>query len=519
MSDHDVGRTSAWRFPSILLLIGALFVAQGLYYARTLVPVPDGVQYLLVGAKALRGELSIFDDRLPGNRLPLPFYVLGATQLAGPNLLAARWLNVGFGLAALVLTALLARRLAGTTPAILAALFLATQGVVVAYYSYESYPAFAALCLMVCLVVLMGGDSTARRLGGTALVGLLFLVRSNLWPIIPCLLAYALWRARALAERAALVGAVVVPPMIFLAWDPSHLKVLAYVPLLRRLVAPLGYVSVFVIDARETLAPAAQLWEVARLARRYEFWVLASAVLVLVTAWRAARGDRAGWTRGTSGALAAIFACSLGALFTMYSWNFRWIGLYFLPYAPLVALLLGVGYAELVARARRRWIIGALLVCLLAPPLYVVRNPLLPSGEALAADPLGAAQRAAARLRAMVPADARVFFYGLNVLYYLAELPPTYIQQAYTPNQLARIPMDDTVLRRSGIVTAAEMRHWLSRDADYVVIDTTFLEGETPYFGDAEKEMMVLLERHFEAVGRVTEYPSDVHTVYKRRDR
>src|SRR6267143_1788628 len=127
MSDHDVGRTSSRRFWFLLALIGALFVAQGIYYARVLVPVHDGIQYLLVGSRAHRGELSIFDDRLPGNRLPLPFYVLGATQLAGPNLLAARWLNVGFGLAALVLTALLARRLAGTTPAILAALFLATQ--------------------------------------------------------------------------------------------------------------------------------------------------------------------------------------------------------------------------------------------------------------------------------------------------------------------------------------------------------------------------------------------------------
>lgn len=519
MSDHDVGRTSAWRFPSALLLVGVLFVAQGFYYARTLVPVPDGVQYLLVGAKALRGEVSIFDDRLPGNRLPLPFYVLGATQLAGPNLLAARWLNVGLGLLTLALTAALAHRLAGKAAAMLAALFLATQGVVVAYYSYESYPAFAALCLMVCLVVLVGGDSTARRLGGTALAGLLFFVRSNLWPVIPCLLAYALWRARTLAERAALVGAVVVPPLIFLAWDPSHLKVLAYVPLLRRLVAPLGYVSVFVIDARETLPLAAQLWEVARLARRYEFWVLASGGLVLVTVWRAARGYRVGWTSGTPGALAAIFACSLGALFAMYSWNFRWIGLYFLPYAPLVALLLGIGWGELLARARVPWVVVVVLAGLLVPPMYFVRSPLLPSGQILAGDPFGAAHRAAARLRTMVPADARVFFYGLNVLYYLAELPQTYLQQVYTPNQFARIPMDDSVLRRSGIVTAAEMRHWLSRDADYVVIDTTFLQGEMPHFGDTEKEMMVLLERHFEVVGQVTEVPSNVHTVYKRRSR
>ncbi|PYM91702.1 MAG: hypothetical protein DME04_18045 [Candidatus Rokuibacteriota bacterium] len=519
MSDHDVGRTSSRRFWFVLVLIGALFVAQGLYYARTLVPVHDGVQYLLIGAKVLRGELSIFDDRLTGNRLPLPFYVLGMTQLAGPNLLAARWLNVGFGVLILVLTALLARRLAGTTAGILAALFLATQGVVVAYYSYESYPAFAALCLMLCLVVLMGGDSTAHRLGGTALVGLLFLVRSNLWPVVPCLLAYALWRARSLAERAALVGAVVVPPLIFLAWDPSHLKVLAYVPLLRRLVAPLGYVSVFIIDARETLRPAAQLWEVARLARRYEFWVLAGALLALVTAWRAARGHRADWTRGTAGALAVIFLCSLGALFTMYSWNFRWIGLYFLPYAPVVALLLGIGYAELVTSARRRWIVGALLIGLLVPPLYFVRNPLLPIGEARAADPFGADHRAAARLRTMVPSDARVFFYGLNVIYYLAQLPQTYVQQVYIPNQFARMPMDDEVLRRSGIVTAAEMRYWLSHDADYVVIDTTFLEGELPHFGETEKEMMVLIERHFEVVGRVTDAPGGVHTVYKRRGR
>ena len=71
----------------------------------------------------------------------------------------------------------------------------------------------------------------------------------------------------------------------------------------------------------------------------------------------------------------------------------------------------------------------------------------------------------------------------------------------------------------SGIVTAAEMRYWLSRDADYVVIDTTFLEGELPHFGETEKEMMVLIERHFEVVGRVTDAPGCVHTVYKRRGR
>src|SRR5438552_167343 len=517
MTDHGSDRATHRLFRLALLLASVLFVTQGLYYARTLVPAHDGVQYLLVGIKALRGEVRIFDDRLPGNRLPLPFYVLGMTQLAGPSLLAARWLNVGLGLLTLILTAALARSLAGDHAGMLAALFLATQGVVVAYYSYESYPAFAAFCLTISLFVLMAGDSAPRRLLGAVLAGHLFLVRSNLWPVVPLLLAYALWQARTRAERGAFVGAVVVPPLIFFAWDPSHLKVLAYVPLLRLAVAPLGYVSAFVIDDRETLPLAAQLWEVARLARRYEFWVLSCTLLALITVWRAATGHRTAWSASKPVVLAGILACSLGALFVMYSWNFRWVGLYFLPYAPLVAVLLGIGYGELLKRARSRWLVWTILVCLLAPPMYFVRNPLLPTGATLAADPFGGAYRAAARLPTLVPADARVFFYGRNVVYYLAGLPQTYFQQVYSSNPFARIRLADGVLRRSGFVTAAEMRYWLSEDADYAVIDTTFLQDELPRFGETEKEMVALLERDFEVVGSVTDFPYDVHAVYRRR--
>lgn len=505
------------------LFLVALFLGQGLYYSRMLVPAHDGVQYLLLGAKALRGEVGIFDDRLPGNRLPLPFYVLGATQIAGPDLLAARWLNVVFGLLALGLTAALARRLAGEAAGLLAAAFLATQGVVVAYYSYESYPAFAAFCVMASLFVLMGGDSPGRRILGMALVGLLFFVRSNLWPAIPLLLAWALWRARSRAERVLLVAVVAVPPLLFIAWDPTHLKVLAYVPVLRRLVAPLGYVSVFVIDDRETLPMAGQLWGVVRVLRRYEFWALATAVLALVSAWRIWSGRPVGWLVGKTGVLGAVFAGSLGALFLMYSWNFRWVGLYFLPYAPVLALLLGVGYAALLAEVReRRWPRRLLLVALailLASPLYYVRNPLLPIGAERARDPFLAAHTAAARLRAHVPDDAHVFFYGLNALYYLSGLPHTDLRQVYTQNQFARIDVPDWVLKRTGFVTAGEMRSWLTAEADYAVIDSAFLNGEMPHFGTTEKEMVVLLDRHFEVVATLADGPYNAHIVYRRRSR
>ena len=162
----------AMRFALPVLAAAALFAVQGLHYASILVPVPDGVQYLMIGAKAVRGELGVFDDRLPGNRMPLPFYVLGLTQLGGPDLLAARRLNVAFGTLTVLLVALVARQAAGLRAGVLAALFLATHGVVVAYFSYESYPAFAAFSFALCLtIVVMYGHMWPWRLLGALLVG------------------------------------------------------------------------------------------------------------------------------------------------------------------------------------------------------------------------------------------------------------------------------------------------------------------------------------------------------------
>ncbi|HYS94735.1 MAG TPA: hypothetical protein VEL48_14970, partial [Candidatus Acidoferrales bacterium] len=48
----------------VFALIAILYLVQALHYARLLVPVHDGVQYLMVGAMAVRGELGVYDDRL-----------------------------------------------------------------------------------------------------------------------------------------------------------------------------------------------------------------------------------------------------------------------------------------------------------------------------------------------------------------------------------------------------------------------------------------------------------------------
>jgi hypothetical protein len=504
-----------------LLIISTLYLIEAFYYARTLIPAQDGVNFLALGAKAVRGEMGVFDDRVVGNRLPLPFYVLGLSQVAGPSFRAARWLNIGWGLLALWLTIGLARRLAGDVAGVLAGLFLVTQGVVVAYYSYEGYPAFAAFCVAAALFALADAGSPGRRILGTALVGLLFLVRSNLWPLIPLALGYSLWRARGLRERALLSALVVVTPIAFFASDRTHLKLLAYVPVFRRLVAPLGYVSALVLDDRQILGPRAQLWELARIIRRYEFWALAFALMVIIVLWRVVTKRPIDRATEAARPIGLILAGSVAALFVMYPWNFRWIGLYFVPYTPLAAAVLGMSYAGLMAgteaRSWQRYLLVGALICMMLPPLYFVRNPLLPIGEVLEKDPYGASYRAAAHLRAVVPGTAKVFFYGLNEVYYLSGLPQTYFQQVYLPDQFPKIAIDDRVARRSGFVTRSEMRYWLSRDADYAVIDLTLVEAMQPRFGETEREMMDLLTQHFELIDTVRDYPFSTYLVYRRR--
>src|SRR5258706_8771207 len=117
-------------------------------------------------------------------------------------------------------------------------------------------------------------------------------------------------------------------------------------------------------------------------------------------------------------------------------------------------MLLGLGYEDFIERSRpgrQRAVLAVILVVLLAPPVYWARNPLLPIGEAAAADPFGGAHRAGEHLRRLLPADARIFFYGLNAVYYLSGLPATYLQHVYLPNPFEPIQAEDWGLRRSGV--------------------------------------------------------------------
>ena len=99
-----------------LLVLGpmVIYLVVGGYLSRTLGTWDDEAAYLGLGRLAVTGQISLFQDDLTGQRMPLPFYVLGATQVIfGRDLWAGRLMSLTLGLGVLGLTFTVARRLHG----------------------------------------------------------------------------------------------------------------------------------------------------------------------------------------------------------------------------------------------------------------------------------------------------------------------------------------------------------------------------------------------------------------------
>ena len=171
------GELSGRAFTVALALIALLFLSQALWLARVLVPSQDGVaephaeQALEVGSRALEHPDGVL----------------------GRNLLAGRLLAIAFGLVALVLTALLARRLGGALCGLLAAAFLAAQGAIVGYYSMADFHSMVPMIIAAGVLVWLSGNAPWRNVAGTGILASLFFVRTHVMPVIP----FALGRRRA----------------------------------------------------------------------------------------------------------------------------------------------------------------------------------------------------------------------------------------------------------------------------------------------------------------------------------
>ena len=95
-----------------LLVVG--FLALGTVFALYMVSWDAEWGFLYFGYLSLTGEVRLFQDEIVPRRLPLPFHVIGISQLlGGPSLLAARLWSLLLGALTVVLTFVFGRSLGG----------------------------------------------------------------------------------------------------------------------------------------------------------------------------------------------------------------------------------------------------------------------------------------------------------------------------------------------------------------------------------------------------------------------
>lgn len=507
-----------------LTLLCVAFVVYGAWLAQRLVTWTDESAYVYHGYLAASGQISLFQDEMTGSRMPLPFWVTGWSQVVfGRSLLAARLVSLGIGVAAVCLTAALGRRIAGDWGGLLAAAFLVSQGVIVGYLVTGTYHALAAAILLGGLALTVRDGQPWHRTAGMMVLSLLFLTRTNLWPILPAAVVVLWFTARGWRERAWIILAATAVPAAFFLWDARHLKVLAYVPLARRLVRPLGYPLGWSLVDVPTYAVSERLRVAVRLGRMYEYWALALLLLgaLLIVCWWRGRPIRAFVGDARARLVAAgIVYITFFQILMLWDWP-KAIVAWFPSYAPLVPVLLGAGFALVLRdggwRGGGRAAIGAALALLLVAPAVIIRHPLLPAGPDAAARPMRELAAAAAHMRELVPPGARVFLLGDPLIPYLAGSTP-YLQQVHSTNTLA-VVQERSGIEKGGLWGDREMEFWLSKDADYVVIqpqEVDYLATRRP--GQIAR-FRALLGEHFDHVGRVADYRWFVYDVYVRRGR
>jgi hypothetical protein len=190
-----------------------------------------------------------------------------------------------------------------------------------------------------------------------------------------------------------------------------------------------------------------------------------------------------------------------------------------MSWAPLVAIVLGVGFATVLHqslgwRALRFASLAVLAVCCVGPTL-IIRHPLLPSGADAAALPLRDLNSAAEHLRRLIPVDAKVFLWGDSLPVYLAERKP-YLQQIHSVYTFSVVDNPE-LIGKSGMWGRREMQLWLGTDADYALLEPTIVDEFRARWPARVQELQTLLDQNFRRVDRVQEFRWTVFDVYERR--
>jgi 4-amino-4-deoxy-L-arabinose transferase-like glycosyltransferase len=509
-------------------VIVLVYLGLAVYLSRVLNTWDDETAYVALGRLAATGAISLFQDDMTGQRMPLPFYVEGASQVIfGRNLWAARLLSVGIGIGALVLTVDIARRLGGDLAGALAGLLLATQGVVVGYYATATYHALTATIVMAAVWVLIREELPARHALGMAVASVLFFTRTNMFPALPFFFAWALLGAGGAFERLMVVVVAAVPPAIFFFSDPTHLKLLAHVPVLNHLVTSLDYRSILSFSAVNHAGFGQQLWAFVVIARRYESWTLAAAGLALVGALLRVHGRPLASVPFRRGVTVVAFLWVWLFVWHLVIWriSFRYVLPFVAAFAPLAAVVFGVVFATVLARddlpRAARTVLALTLAGALTLSVVFIRHPVLasPVPRPFDRDPIQLLDRVAVDLRTLVPTGEKVFLFGPPMAPYLAGLDAP-LQQLMSPGgTLAPAHADDRLISKNGVWGSKELEHWLGRDLQYAVISPVALQGIESLRPEAVNRIRELLRERFMLVGQVGEGPLLGLDVYRRTDK
>src|SRR5262245_54409262 len=210
-SSGNVRFVTSTRFWPWLAPVGAIFLLQGVRMAWQMPTWSDESSYLHLGYLAATRQISLFQDEMLGSRMPLPFYVIGMSQvLWGRDLLTARLFSLAFGVVALLLVAIIARRMGGNLAGILGALVLASNGVLVGYFATATYHALSAAILMLGLAFIVGVQKRSANVVGVAILSVLFLVRTNLWTIPPAVVVALALQARSVPYASVLIATALI---------------------------------------------------------------------------------------------------------------------------------------------------------------------------------------------------------------------------------------------------------------------------------------------------------------------
>ena len=500
-------------------------------------------EYLGLGSLALRGEVGLYDDDLTGQWVPLPFYFYGVSQLLfGPNLLLGRLMSVAVGAAVLVLMFVMATRWAGPLAGVVACALFSTHGLVLGYFSTVHFSGIVALLHLAGIYVLFCTDWRRRDLVAMAVWSILFLAKPNYWVTIPFVWVFLVWQAGSLRRRLVLTAMVLAIPAIFFASDRTHLKLLAYVPILQDWVSSMGYYPwhTQIEDMNDlgsdytTVSWGTSLRDqivgvpgaVGLYLKRYAVWLLTLAGLLFLSAWQKRRAPAQAARLPEPAGLRfcfALYCFLLAAQFVVLGPMRRNVFAYMGAVAPLLAIGIGCVFARVwehppTSRLARRGAVAAMIMALAVSP-WLHRHHNLPRVISLSSAPIPALQRTADRLSALIPAgEARIFSLADPLPIYLAGRR-VYLRQAQQHKFVFTSIRNPTRARRIGIWGPTDMERWLGSDAQYAVIQSTtvdFYRARAKY-GAIVAEVDALLAKNFVLLETFAVEGDGTLSVYRRR--